>query len=194
LKVPEYSTYGDVDLIALLSKSDRGAFAEIFERYNAILYNHAYNRLRNREESKDIVQEVFIKLWDKRETLDIRTNFSGYLFTMVRNSVFKLLEHKTVINNFATSYNQFRVIGESVTDHLARERQLAALIDLEIAVLPPRMREIFELSRKQQLSHKEIAAQLNISELTVKDQVKKALAQLRKKIGASLILAAFTQF
>ncbi|MFD2744319.1 MULTISPECIES: RNA polymerase sigma factor [Sphingobacterium] len=186
-----YSEYEDLALISLLATGDKNAFAEIFERYNTVLFGHVYNKLRNREEARDVVQEVFVKLWEKRESLNITTNFSGYLFTMARNSVFKLLEHKTVINNFADSYNQFRVLGESVTDHLARERQLAALIDKEIASLPPKMREIFELSRKQHLSHREIATMLNISELTVKDQVKKALRQLRKKIGACFILVIF---
>lgn len=187
-KNQRYSEYDDLALVSLVAIGDKDAFAEVFERYNSILFGHVYNKLRNREEARDVVQEVFVKLWEKRETLNITTNLSGYLFMMARNGVFKLLEHKTVINKFADSYNQFRVLGESVTDHLARESQLAALIEKEIDSLPPRMREIFELSRKKHLSHKEIATMLNISELTVKDQVKKALKQLRKKIGTYFIL------
>lgn len=186
-----YGQFSDVELIAALKLGDRSAFAEIFDRYSDLLYVHAYNKLRHKEEAKDMVQDVFIKLWDKHRQLEIKSNLSGYLYVMVRNSIFSLISHKNVINNYSAAFCKFRLEGEAVTDHLIREKQLAKIIEAEIAALPPRMREVFELRRKEHLSNKQIALRLNISELTVSDQMKKALRQLRLRMGLVLAIAGY---
>jgi len=186
-----YNQYSDEELASRFKQGDHSAFAEIFERYNDLLYAHAYNKLRNKEEAKDIVQEVFIKFWNKHAELELKSNLSGYLYIMVRNSIFSLISHKNVKNNYAASFSQFKQEGEAVTDHLIREKQLAKIIETEIAALPPRMREVFELRRKEHLSNKQIALRLNISEFTVSDQMKKALRQLRLRIGLVLVIAGY---
>lgn len=84
------------------------------------------------------------------------------------------------------SLGDFMTAGSNVTDHLARERMLAKQIEKEIENLPPRMREVFELKRKQNLSYKQIAIAMNISELTVKTQMNKAIRILRGKFGNSM--------
>jgi RNA polymerase sigma-70 factor (ECF subfamily) len=183
-----YSDYSDQELAVLLKGGDRFAFAEIFERYNDLLYAHAYNKLRYKEEARDIVQDVFVKLWNRHERFELTGNLSGYLYTMTRNGIFSLLAHKNIVSNYADSFNRFAQTAEAVTDHRIREQQLAKIIEAEIAALPPRMREVFELSRKENLSNKQIAERLGISELTVAHQIKKALKQLRIRIGLILLL------
>ncbi|MHA4895388.1 RNA polymerase sigma-70 factor [Pedobacter sp. PWIIR3] len=185
----DYTTYTDQELVALLKHGDRLALAQIFEKYNDLLYAHAYNKLRLKEDARDIVQDVFVKLWNRHERLEVTSNLPGYLFMMTRNAIFSHLAHKVVVSDYAESYQRFKEEGEAVTDHLIREKQLAAIIEKEIAALPPRMREVFELSRKENLSNKQIAERLGISEATVADQIKKALRQLRIKIGLVLVLA-----
>jgi RNA polymerase sigma-70 factor (ECF subfamily) len=184
-----YSTLKDEELATYFREGDRHAFAEIFERYNDLLYAHAYNKLRNKEEARDIVQDVFVRFWNKHAEIDIKSNLSGYLYIMVRNSIFSLISHKSVVNHYAASFNQFRYEGEAITDHLIREKQLSSIIAAEIAALPPRMREVFELSRKDNLSNRQIAERLGLSEFTVADQIKKALRVLRLRIGLVLVLA-----
>lgn len=76
----DYSKISDFDLSVLVSKSDRTAFAEIFKRYNSILYLHAAKKFANREDAKDIVQEVFGMLWSKREAMEPKSNLAGYLY------------------------------------------------------------------------------------------------------------------
>lgn len=186
-----YSEFTDEELTSCFKRGDRLAFAEIFKRYNDLLYAHAYNKLRSKEEARDIVQDVFIKFWNKHDQLELKSNLSGYLYVMVRNSIFSFLSHKNVMTNYAVSFNQFKHEEEAVTDHLIREKQLAKIIENEIAALPPRMREVFELRRKEHLSNKQIAMRLNISELTVSDQMKKALRQLRLRIGLVLVIAGY---
>jgi RNA polymerase sigma-70 factor (ECF subfamily) len=184
-----YSSFSDTDLAAFFKEGDRHAFAEIFERYHDVLFSHAYNKLRNKEEARDIVQDVFVRFWNKREQIELKSNLSGYLYVMVRNSIFSLMSHKNVVNYYASSFNQFKYEGEAITDHRVREKQLAAIINAEIAALPPRMREVFELSRKENLSNRQIAERLGLSEFTVADQIKKALRVLRLRMGLVLALA-----
>lgn len=183
-----YSTHTDQELTALLTGGDHAAYTEIFLRYNRVLYGHAHKKLRNKEEAMDLVQEVFAVLWAKRESLKIESNLPGYLYTSLRNKIFNLMSHQSVEAEYIVSLQQYINEEYAVTDYLIREKQLQEIIDREMAALPPRMREVFELSRKKHMSHKEIAEALNISESTVTDQVKKAMKILKPRIGLVLYL------
>ncbi|PTS96411.1 RNA polymerase subunit sigma-70 [Pedobacter sp. HMWF019] len=172
----------------MLKSADKAAFTELFNRYNRLLYGHAYRRLKDKEEAQDIVQEVFSSLWAKKEILAFNTNFGGYLYTAIRHKILNLLAHRQIESDYVDSLQNFLDTGSVLTDHLIREKQLKALIEKEIAALPPRMRLVFEMSRNQHLSHKAIAEELNITESTVTDQIKKALRILRPRLGAVLFI------
>ena len=178
-----YHTYNEADLIELLRSGDKLAYTEIYDRYIFVLLNHTYNKTRNREEAKDIVHEVFARLWANREQIQVTTNLAGFLYTSARNIVLNQVTHKAVEGKYFASVLNFSDQPQFVTDHRIRENQLIAIIDKEIAQLPAKMREVFELSRKQHLSHKEIAGRLAISEQTVSKHVTNALKVLRVKLG-----------
>lgn len=186
-----YNELSDGELTILLTKGDHSAFTEIFNRYSAVLYSHAYNKLRNESDARDVVQEMFINLWARREKLDGANNLSGYLYTAVRNSIFNLIKHQKVTAAYAENFSKINEQSGIITDHLIREKQFAAMIEAEIANLPPRMREVFELRRKENLSNKQIAERLNLAESTVADQMKKALRILRVRIGLILIIIGY---
>jgi RNA polymerase sigma-70 factor (family 1) len=173
----------DIELLAFLKEGDQRAYAEIYSRYKGPLYIHAFNLLRDREEAKDVLQQVFLNLWVNRETIEVKSHLAGYLYATVRNSIFKIIAHQGVETKYLSSLADFATKGECLTDHRARENQLWAIIDEEVSNLPEKMRIVFELSRKANLSHKEIATQLGISEKTVKNQVNGALKVLRVKLG-----------
>lgn len=185
----DYHSLSDSRLMALLKSDDHVAFTQIFDRYNKLLYSHAYNKLRNEDESRDVVQEVFIRTWEKRSAIH-DNNLAGLLFTMLRNKIINLISHQKVVNDYTSSLKDYELNRSVSSDHLVREKLFAALIEDEIAALPPRMKEIFLLSRREHLSNKEIAAKLDLSEHTVADQIKKALRILRPKIGLILVLAS----
>lgn len=176
-----YNTHSDAELLNLLRLDDRAAYTEIYDRYIFVLLNHAYNKTRGREEAKDIVQEVFATLWAKRGALNI-DHLAGYLFRSVRNIFLNQVAHQAVQDKFILSMEKFAASNE-IPDHLVREKQLIAIIEREIAALPSKMREVFELSRKEHLTHKEIAEKLTISEQTVSKHVTNALKILRVKLG-----------
>jgi len=178
-----YSTFDDLELQRLLMLGDSCAFAEIYNRYKRILHQHALNMLKNREEARDILQEMFTHLWVNREELSIKTNLSGYLYQSIRNRILNHIAHKQVESKYISSLHEFIDKGEIITDHRVRERQLAEIIEKEIEALPVKMREVFRLRRISNLSHKEIAEQLSLSEQTVRTQVRNALRVLRVKLG-----------
>lgn len=178
----KYRDYTDSELTTLLQRGNDAAFAEVYDRFFYALYLHAFNRLRDKEEAKDVVQQLFISLWNKRDTADL-SNLSNYLYTAVRNRVINVLSHKNVEKRYLMGLPRNIIVEDCITDHRLRERQLADIIAGEIAQLPRKMREVFELSRLQNLSHKEIAAQLGITEQSVRSHVKNALKILRSRLG-----------
>jgi len=188
----DYKQCTDIELLDQLRSGDRLAYAEIYHRYKFILHQHAWNKVRNKEEAQDILQEVFTNLWLKRETIHVSSNLSGYLYSAVRNRVLDYFAHSEVklkyINNVKPD------LSEVATDHRVRENQLRAIIEKEIAELPPRMREVFEMSRKQHMTHKEIAEALGTSEETVKKQVSGALKVLRVKLGLFVYIFLLIHF
>jgi RNA polymerase sigma-70 factor (ECF subfamily) len=182
----DYNTYTDEDLTDLLKSNDHAAYEKIYQRYWLVLYRHARKMLQDEEEARDVVQDVFVTLWSKREELTLNTSLSAYLYVAVRNKILNLFKRSKIENNHMDSLKVFINKGENITDHLLREKNLSEIIEQEIALLPLRMRQVFELKRKSNLSYKEIAEEMTISDLTVKTQMNKAIKILRLRLGSVL--------
>ncbi len=178
-----YNNLSDLELASLIKADDQLAFAELYDRYKGALYVHAFNLLRDKEESRDVLQQVFATFWTKRKEMVLHSQPLGYLYTAVRNRIYNVIAHKQVESKYIASLAEYASSWDGDTDHLVRRNQLMQIINKEIEQLPEKMREVFELSRKGNLSHKEIAELLNISEKTVKNQVNNALKILRVKLG-----------
>jgi RNA polymerase sigma-70 factor (family 1) len=184
----------DAELAALLSKGDHAAYTQIYERYFGVLYVHARKKIRDVEEARDVVQETFVSLWRNKQNLDANKGLAPYLYTALKNKIIDFFARQEVSSRYINSFRDFKETGYCVTDYRIREAQLRALIEKEVAALPSRMREIFELSRKEHLSHREIAELLNISEHTVKTQVKHALRILKLKLGVLVYIFLLIRF
>lgn len=143
--------------------------------------NHR-KKLNNKQEAEDIIQEIFITLWNNRLDLFIQTSLPTYLFTAARNRAFDLFSHKKVESKYIASLQNFIEDSGVQADFMLRENDLKRLIEKETQSLPPKMREVFLLSRNKNLKHKEIAKVLDISEQTVSTQIKKALRVLRMRL------------
>ncbi|HWK06748.1 MAG TPA: RNA polymerase sigma-70 factor [Puia sp.] len=183
----------DQVLLTLIKEGDEFAFKAVYERYFHLLYIHACKILKEPAEAEDTIQEVFSSLWLKAGQIQLTTSLSAYLYAATRNRVLNLIERKKVRTAYVLSIQEFMKEGVYLTDEQVRERELAAIIEKEIAALPEKMRIVFELSRKGELSHKEIAEMLNISEKTVKKQVQNALKILRSRLHGphSLVILLF---
>jgi len=179
-----YTSHTDEELTDLLKCGDKAAFTEIYNRYNGTLYIFALKRLRSRDEAMDLVHELFLTLWNNRESLIITTSLPAYLFSSVRNRIINIITHLKISKRYIDSFqNYLDKASVDTTDHLVRNNILSAFIETEIANLSPRMLQIFELSRKTNLTRKEIADELSISQETVKSQMHAALKILKARLG-----------
>jgi RNA polymerase sigma-70 factor (family 1) len=179
-----YKNLSDVELLNLLRESDHAAYTEIYNRYFYLMYTHAYKKLRDEEQAKDVIQDLFANLWFKRE-FELKTNrLGGYLYTSVRNKVFDLFAREQVKEKYLDSMESYFALNKSISaDYRIREKELKAYIEKEIQKLPPKMKLIFELSRKEQLSHQEIAERLETTRDNVSTQLTTALRRLKTKLG-----------
>lgn len=177
------SNLDDFELMTLLKADNELAFGEIFKRFDSLLYIYAYKKLQNSEEAKDIVQEVFVHLWRNRKDFELKTTLPGYLYKSVLNKILNVIARKQSETKYISSLQHAIDSNALSADFLIREKDITSLIEREIAALPPKMREVFELRKNQYLSNREIAQQLGISEQTVETHMKRALKILRTKLG-----------
>lgn len=186
-----YESYDDCALLNLLKEGDLKAFAAIHKRYYGILYIHAYKMFPDREEVKDLLQELFTCFWNNREEIDPDINLKGYLYTGARNRILNIFKHQKIKSAYISSFKSFIDNNGPSADKQFRMKELIAIIDAGVSSLPPQMRLIFEMSRNSNLSHNEIAHELNISPLTVRKQVNNSLKILRIKLAAHIFIIFF---
>ncbi|WP_207421111.1 RNA polymerase sigma-70 factor [Desertivirga brevis] len=178
------SEVAEGDLIKGLQNGEVLYFEKIYAKYSSRLYTSAYNILRNKQVCEDIVQELFIELWVKREKLQIQ-NLKSYLYTAVRNKVLMTIRSGKVVLDLEVVE---MLVSEYDADNGVLQKELQENLEKGISELPEKCREVFVLSRKQQLSHKEIANLLNISVKTVENHLTIALRRLRASMADFLLL------
>ena len=162
-----------------IKQGDEAAYEELFRQFYGALCQFAFGYLKNEEESKEIVQEVFMGLWEKRQSLKIKKAVKTYLFQAVRNGSLNRLRHEKV----RQMYHEHQRNRKPIYDADEMERQeLQLKIDKALDSLPERCQEIFRLSRYEDLKYREIADLLNISIKTVEIQMGKALKIMRSQL------------
>lgn len=172
----------DKQLIKLIQSGNSKAFEELFGRYWELLLAAALHRLQSRDLAQDVLQELFVDLWEKRETLAIHTNVKGYLNRALKNRIINKIKSEAVRDKYEKMILEHYEVNNLSTGHRFSEQVLKEEIRKETAKLPVRCREVFELSRMEQMTHKEIGEQLNISPKTVENHIGKALKILRPKL------------
>ncbi|MEJ2879945.1 RNA polymerase sigma factor [Pedobacter sp. GR22-6] len=183
-----YNKYSDSELSELFRSGDDTAFKEIYDRYYNLLYLFAYNKLRNTEEAKDAVHDMFAWMIDHRQKFVLKTSLSSYLYKSVLNKVFNIFSHQAIVRKYIEQGDYFIEVDSAETDYLIREKDIADMISQEIANMPPKMREVYELKFNGYLSAKDIAAKLDISENTVNTHLKRAVKKLRDNLGAAVFV------
>lgn len=183
-----YKSFTDAELIELVKADDKDAFTEIYNRFHGLLYLYACKITRDDDLAEDLVQELFINIWDKRQALNFTSSISSYLYSSIRYKFFDLVDKQKVRADYLHTM-QFLLDHHAYdTDNYIAEKELSATIEKAISELPDKMRIIFLLSRKNNLSNKEIATELNIAEKTVKNQLSIALKSIKSQIGLHAFL------
>ncbi|WP_270088191.1 RNA polymerase sigma factor [Sphingobacterium sp. SYP-B4668] len=178
-----YTEFTDAVLISLVKQRDRQAFAEIYDRYAMLIYYRINLMIRDEDTTKDLVQDLFTSIWSKSDMIREDANLGGYLYIASKNRVLKLIQKGKTKSDYLNELGRYSLHINYDTVEGIDERELMLLITQEIAKLPPKMREVFQLSRIEDLSHKEIAEKLGISEGTVRKQVQYALRILKEKLA-----------
>ena len=178
-----YKSYSDSELFDLLKAGNRDAFAEIYERYWKVMYVHTLKMLGEKDDAQDIVQELFVNLWVKGNDIPFNTNLSGYLYVSARNKIINLIHQRSTRKNSLSFLALSTEAARNTTIEKIVEKELMSVVEKEIQNLPEKMQCIFNLSRKQHLSHKEIADQLSISDKTVKKQIGNAIRLIKPRLN-----------
>lgn len=173
------------ELLLLLSKGNEEALKLIYQKYWQRLFISAYNVLKDKEGSEDIIQEIFIQLWQRRETLNITTSLGAYLFTATRYQVFHFI--RKVPGRPELFENLQERFSTDAPDLPLYAKDLQQRVDVAVENLPEKCRDIYKLSREQHLSYKAIADHLQISTKTVENQLSIALKKLRDALGDFLL-------
>jgi RNA polymerase sigma-70 factor (ECF subfamily) len=173
---------------------DQEAFTVIYDRYAEKVFYFALRYLKSTGEAENLTQEVFVKIWETRERLDPGYSFDAYLFTIVRNAIFNI--HRKKLNELAYLKHLERVFlhSDTSTDRDFQARDLQEQIDRWLVRLPPQRGKVFSMSRKEGMSHKEIATALGISEKTVAAHIRLSLKTLRKLLSRELKLPVLLLF
>ena len=187
---PSYPTYSDDVLLELFSEGDVKAFEAIYERYVSPLYNYIESRIQSREDSKEIVQEIFETLWMQRESLAIHTSFKRYLFGSAKHQILNYFRSEKIQQKYVEHFTHFVAQRhESSTEEMTNLADLEKTIETSIARLPGKCQAIFRMSRMDHLPIQEIARRMNVSSRTVENNISIALKHLRNSIGELMVVA-----
>jgi RNA polymerase sigma-70 factor (family 1) len=184
--MPNYNDLSDSVLLSLMRNGDRAAFTAIYHRYGRSLTEFAASsfRLKELDDAGDVLHDLFVWIWTERQNFVIKGELKNYLFTAMKNRVIDYIRKNRTREQYA---NLVEELIYDFEEHLAA-KQLAQVIESSIDGLPPRVAQIYRLSRHEHLNINEIAQRLDLSEQTVKNQLTTALKRLRKSIPILLAL------
>lgn len=183
----------DTELWQRVKQGDGHAFRELFDRYWEKLYGYALNRLKSEADAQDVVQELMINLWVRRAGIQIETTLAAYLHAAVQYEVLAQLSRAIKTANRKAEIE--RTILPDFTNRLdpLQLKELLALVEKEVSRLPEKMQQVYRLSQEENLSVKEIALRLNISEQTVRNQLNNGYQRLRIHLKEAVLATIFLQ-
>jgi RNA polymerase sigma-70 factor (ECF subfamily) len=195
--------YSDNYLYTKIKEDDKSAFEVIFLRYYSSLCTYACTILSNKDASEEVVQDLFVKIWENRKDTEITTSLKSYLYRTIHNQCINLIESWKVRDNYTKKYNSdhnpsLTTIPFSGDYPIANliVKELEDKIDESIKTLPEQCREIFLMIRIYDKSYQEVADKLNISVNTVKTQMQRAVSKMKEMLKEYLpiILGLLTYF
>jgi RNA polymerase sigma-70 factor (ECF subfamily) len=172
------STYSDDELLSAIRQDDEKAFAELIKRYWKSVHAMAYARVRSLDVTQDIVQKLFISIWDKRATLSIR-HLPSYLNTATKNRVLNYIDSQLTHRKHWDYYKQFISHQEDVTEHDVQVNELMEALECGMNELPEKSKKIFRLHQLEGVSISEIARSLNLSEKAIQYHLTQSTKRLR---------------
>jgi RNA polymerase sigma-70 factor (family 1) len=176
----DFSKCSEAELLVLLQEGSRGAFKTIYLSYYNKIYVYALKFTKSTDLAEDIAQDVFIKVWENRQSLTEITFFRGYLFTICKNQTLNLLSRAATEARIKTSILSAFAGFHSDDENKIQSAEYERLLNEAIEHLPPKRKEIFRLCKVEGLSYEEAAGRLGITTGTVNDHIVKATRSVRE--------------
>ena len=177
----------DITTIEALQNGDHRAFEEVFLTYFDKVKYLLTGLLRSESDAEELAQDIFVKLWINRLSIDPSKAFNTYIYTIARNTAFNYLKHKLVEENFRNSLNDLDVEEADSSDEILFAKEISLLVEMTVCRMPVQRRKIYQMSREKGISNNEIAEELGISKKTVENQISLALQEIKRVISAFLI-------
>lgn len=165
----------DIDLVTQLTQDDEAAFSELYIRYKDKLSYFCFYLLKSKEEANDIVQEIFIRIWESRSFINPNLSFSSFLYTMARNRIMNYFRDMDIDAKVKEILVARKITVEETTESQIIYTEYQEILQAAIDLLPAQRKKVFNMSRVENMSHKEIAAELGISVNTVQEHISESL-------------------
>lgn len=172
----------DKELLCRVAEGDQQAFTTLFNAYYKTLGEYIFRVTESEEAAQEIVQDTFLKIWEKRETLTDVDNFSGYLFIISKNKTLKYLRQAAKEQARLQAWYKEIIEGSNASDNALLLEEYSIIIENTVSKLPRQQRMVYCLSRHEQLKYEEIADRMGLSKETVKKHMKLALSFLKKNV------------
>ncbi|MCC6413301.1 MAG: RNA polymerase sigma-70 factor [Saprospiraceae bacterium] len=178
------SSHNEQELLAALKRGEQWALNPLFHQHYTLLLADVYRLIKDEDTCKDIAQEVFVELWNKRESLEVHTSLRAYLRRAVVNRALNFIKtsKRTVFEDDLQSWEGSGEEPDEVAEIHDRAESMENALRQAIDALPDKCRLVFSLSRFESMSHKEIAEKLGISVKTIENQITKAMKLLREAL------------
>ncbi|CAH0994569.1 RNA polymerase sigma-H factor [Emticicia aquatica] len=176
------------DIVSAIKQGDERIFESIFRKYYQSLCNYANSILKEMDESEEIVQHLFLSIWEKRSDLEISISLKSYLYRAVHNHCLNRIKHLKIREDYQQYATNFYDSSYESVSQTVIKNELEIKIEEAIRKLPEQCRLIFRMSRFDELKYHEIAEQLGLSPKTVENQIGKALKLLRVELAEYLPL------
>lgn len=182
-----YSAYTDQELAALLRQGDAMAFRQLYDTYWKKLYFVASKKLQDPIEAEEVVQDIFLNLWNKRLGFELKVGFEHYLAVAIKFEVYKHRAKRVRQENLAQELEQSYAGQENHDWNLHDLEVLKEELNKTIQALPPKCRLIFNKSRTGDQTNKQIAAEMGITEKAVEKHITTAKKVLKARFGDYLV-------
>ena len=178
----------DKELVTLLKKGSHQAFEELYARYKGKLMYFCKLLLKDKTVAEDIIHDIFLQIWETRDSLNAELSFSGYLHTLAQNRILNMFRQFDIHSRFAQHILMNEKDSTNQTEDSIIDNDYKRILNKQIDSLSPRQKEIFRLSRIQKLTYKEISKLLQISVDTVQEHASLALKKIKEQLKKDRII------
>lgn len=181
--------YSDEELMQEIKADNMFAFDILYKKYCKRVFKFAFSILKSPEESENLVQDVFLNLWENRLNVEKNSSIKSYVFTITYNSAVSIIRKKVRESEFVEYLKSLQEVGEESVDIALEYKELTDKLERILNELPQRQKEVYLMHRVEGLKYNEIAERLNISVNTIENHMSRALKTIRQKLGNYSLIA-----